>query len=126
MQGGGGLFPQGGAYSGGCLALGDAWSRWWVSAQGGAWSQGVVSGPGGWVSTQGVPGPGGCLVRGEEGGDCSQRGDLVWGPARGGAWSRGRCLVEPSWTATAAGGMHPTGMHSCLKSIVKELNKKIA
>ena len=36
-----------------------------------------------------VPGPGGCLF-------------LV-----GGAWSR------PPRTATAAGGTHPTGMHSC-------------
>ena len=39
----------------------------------------------------------------------------------GGAWSRGGfllpgggCLVETSGTATAAGGTHPTGMHSCL------------
>ena len=30
----------------------------------------------------------------------------------GGAWSRGG-LVETPPTATAAGGMHPTGMHSC-------------
>ena len=42
-------------------------------------------------------------------------GDLPRGgvPALGGAWSRG-CLVEtPSRMATAAGGTHPTGMHSC-------------
>ena len=42
-------------------------------------------------------------------------GDLVWGvPAWGRyACSRG-CLVETPPTATAAGGTHPTGMHSCL------------
>ena len=40
-----------------------------------------------------VPGPGGCLALG--------------GPGLGGAWWR------PPQTATAVGGMHPTGMHSC-------------
>ena len=40
-----------------------------------------------------VPGPGGSLPGG------------VSGP--------GGCLVETPWTATAAGGTHPTGMHSC-------------
>ena len=44
------------------------------------------------------------------------RGDAWF---RGGAWSwgglvPGGCLVEtPPGTATAAGGTHPTGMHSC-------------
>ena len=46
-----------------------------------------MSGPGG------VPSPGGCLLP-------------------GGSSPRG-CLVETPLTATAAGGMHPTGMHSC-------------
>ena len=51
----------------------------------------------------GVPGPGG-----------------MPGPW-GSAWSLGGCLVpgsvwwRPPRTATAAGGTHPTGMHSCLK-----------
>ena len=31
----------------------------------------------------------------------------------GGAWSQGG-LVETPPTATASGGKHPTGMHSCL------------
>ena len=50
--------------------------------------------------SRGVIGPGGCLVL-------------------GGAWSRegvpgpGGFLVETPRTATAAGGTHPTGMHSC-------------
>ena len=44
----------------------------------------------------GVPGPGGGLLRG--------------GSAPGGAW-----WPCPSWMATAAGGTHPTGMHSCFK-----------
>ena len=51
--------------------------------------------------TGGVPGPGG-----------------AW--SRGSAWSEG-CLVEtptpPPGTASAAGGTHPIGMHSCLKII---------
>ena len=52
---------------------------------GGAWCQGV-HGPWGW----GVHGPGGWGVHGPGGG-----------------------LVETPRTATAAGGTHPTGMHSC-------------
>ena len=41
----------------------------------------------------------------------------------GGAWSGGGLLLEgcgepPPVTATAAGGTHPTGMHSCLTSCV--------
>ena len=58
------------------------------------------------------------------GGVCS-RGCLlpgVPGPGGGVSCSRGRglpgsggCLVEtPPGTATAAGGTHPTGMHSCV------------
>ena len=61
----------------------------------------------GGAKSRGVPGPGGgCLVPGD-------------------AWSLGGCLVlggsgpggpggdPPPQTATAAGGTHPTGMHSC-------------
>ena len=56
------------------------------------------------LATGGVPGPGGsapvgCLVPG---------GSAPEGSALGG------CLLEtPPRTATAAGGTHPTGMHSC-------------
>ena len=52
----------------------------------------------------GVPGPGRCLVWG-----C-----LVWGvPGPGGcAWSGGGLCGDPPM-ATAAGGTHLTGMHSC-------------
>ena len=28
---------------------------------------------------------------------------------------RGGLVQTPSWMATAAGGMHPTGMHSCYR-----------
>ena len=46
-------------------------------------------------------------------------------PGPGGAWSRG-CLVlvlggpggDPPGTATAAGGTHPTGMHSCWNKLL--------
>ena len=44
---------------------------------------------------------GGCLLRGR--GVCSQ-----------GGMPRGVCLVETPGTTPAAGGTHPTGMHSCL------------
>ena len=37
------------------------------------------------------------------------------GPGEGGAWWR------PPGTATAAGGTHPTGMHSCLISYLKSI-----
>ena len=49
--------------------------------------------------------PGGCLVLGGlwSGG----MGRLVWGGAVPGG--------DPPRTATAAGGTHPTGMHSCFK-----------
>ena len=65
-----------------------AWSHgvsgpWGCLALEGAWSR-EGSGPGGRV-----PGHGGCLVLGEVPGG------------------------NPPWTATAAGGTHPTGMHSC-------------
>ena len=65
----------------------------------GAWPQGV---PGrGVPALEGVPGPVGCLLLG---GTCS-RGGVVW-------W-------RLPWTATAAGGTHPTGMHSWLKHVVQ-------
>ena len=56
----------------------------------------------------------------------------AWSQGGGGAWSRGAwsrgcllggsgpggCLVEtPPLMATAAGGMHPTGMHSSCKCV---------
>ena len=58
-----------------------------------------------------MPGPGGGLLQGGAwswggvsglGGACSRGGACPWGP--GG---------DPLWMATAAGGTHPTGMHSC-------------
>ena len=59
-----------------------------------------VHGGEGVVYSQGVPGPEGSAPRGVPGLE-----DLV----RGGA-------ETPHVTATAAGGMHPTGMHSCYSS----------
>ena len=93
---------QGNMFTGVCLSTGGILD--W-----GVWSGGYRS----W----GVPAPGGCA--------CSQG---VWSqrvPAPGGSSPRGRgcllsgglvpegCLVETPTTATAAGGTHPTGMHSC-------------
>ena len=63
----------------------------------GAWCQGGACS---WMAwSRGVPGP--------------RRGFLVLG----GAWWR----LPPPRTATAAGGTHPTGMHSCLRSDLKVL-----
>ena len=76
--------------------------------------------------TRGVPGPGGCLV---SGGAWSQRvvhsprgvvhgprGCVVWGvPGLGGRGVPGG--EPPCKTATAVGGTHPTGMHSCFKCL---------
>ena len=85
----------------------------------------VILFTGGW----GVPGPGRGACSG--GGAWSRRGACSWG----GAWSRGDacsgegCLLrggpapggvpggDPSQTATAAGGTHPTGMHSIFSKI---------
>ena len=60
-----------------------------------------------------MPGPGGVPGPGGEGA-WSQRRVC----SRGGAWSRGVCSggvpgEDPPETATATGGTHPTGMHSC-------------
>ena len=69
----------------------------------------------------GVPGPGGVSA---PGGDCCGLCLLPWGGERllpgvgclapGGAWSWGVPGGDTPRTATAAGGTHPTGMHSCL------------
>ena len=94
----------------------------------GAWSWGVpalrVPGPRGVSAPEGVPALGGAW---------SREGAWSWVvPAQGDAWSQGGSapegdawsrgvlvtggfLVETHWTATAASGMHPTGMHSCIE-----------
>ena len=63
----------------------------------------------------GMPGLGGCLV---QGGACSQGG--VW--SRGVSSPRGVPREDTPGTATAAGGMHPTGMHSCFDLVSNRLN----
>ena len=88
----GGLLP-GGSVPGGVCSLGGV-----CLLPGGVCSQGSL--------LQGVSAPRGCLLPGESapGGVCSQ-----------GVSAPGGCLVEnPPGTATAGGGTHPTGMHSCL------------
>ena len=68
------------------------------------------------LSTGGVSAPGG---------GCLLPGGLVWGVSgpRGclvqqGCLLPGGCLMEtPPGTATAAGGTHPTGMHSCERKV---------
>ena len=87
---------------------------------------GVCLSTGGGVSApRGVHGPGGCVCY--QGDVCSRgvcsRGCMV----PGGCLLRGG-LVETSWMATAAGGTHPTGMHSCLflkSSWSKNLNRDV-
>ena len=44
---------------------------------------------------------------------CLAAGLQGWGGVLPGGLLRG--ITPPPWTATAAGGTHPTGMHSCLK-----------
>ena len=88
---------------------------------------GEVPGPGGCLLRGGVCSWGGCLVLG--GGVCTRvlflhlsvshsvhRGGLlqgVPGPVGKGIWPGGVETPPPHVTATAAGGAHPTGMHSC-------------
>ena len=71
------------------------------------------------LSMGGVPAPGGLLPEGclVLGGACSQgvpapRGLLPGGGVPG---PRGGACWRPPGMATAAGGTHPTGMHSCFK-----------
>ena len=66
---------------------------------------GPVPGPGG-AWSGGVPAPRVCA--------CSQGVCLLLGRA----WSKGGAWWRPPRTATAAGGMHPTGMHSCFVNIL--------
>ena len=65
---------------------------------GGACHGGVDGVGGGWCGGGGH-GPRGCMVLGVHG--------------TGGCMVPGGCLVQTPPTATAAGGTHPTGMHSC-------------
>ena len=74
---------------GGVPALGEVWS--WGGACSGGSGLGEV-----WSWCGGVPAPGGLVLGG------------VWSlGGGGGTWRR------PPETATAVGGTHPTGMHSC-------------
>ena len=60
-----------------------------------------------------VPGLGGLVLGGiwSQGGAWSGGCMALGGSGPGGAWWR------PPETATAAGGMHPTGMHSCYHNL---------
>ena len=67
-----------------------------------------------------MPAPGGGLVPGvpDLGGVCSLGGAWSGGSGPGGSGSRGVPGLGGAWwrptrIATAAGGTHPTGMHSC-------------
>ena len=93
-----------------------------VSGPGGVPGLRGVSGPRGVPVPRGVPGPGGPGPGG--GGAWSWDGRIFSRPTTKGEvegiWSRHTLKgeVEGNWpgpppTATAAGGTHPTGMHSC-------------
>ena len=58
----------------------------------------------GGVPARGVPVPGGS----------APRGCLLWGCLLQGGLLPGGCGDSPPVTATAVGGTHPTGMHSCI------------
>ena len=89
------LFTGGYLFHGGS-APGDAWSGGGCLVQGGFWSRECLV-PGG-VCSQGVSALGGVCSRGVS--------------APGDAWSWGVPGGDPP-TAAAAGGTHPTVMHSC-------------
>ena len=91
---------EGYVFTGVCLSTGGAWSSGVPGLEGGVWSGGKVPGQGGAWSW-------GCA-----------------GPR--GTWSGGgipACTEAdpPGETATAADGMHPNGMHSCLIQFVVTL-----
>ena len=94
-----------------------------VSAPGGSALGGVCSQigglPQGVFAPRGVYSEGNCSQGGLLGRICSRGTGLLWGvSALGGSVPGGSTGPSPV-TATAAGGTHPTGMHSCfmLKSI---------
>ena len=60
---------------------------------------------------------GGCLVRG----GCLLSGGV---PGTGGVSAPGGVPSGDPPTATAAGGTHPTGIHSCLHFVHNQLNHK--
>ena len=92
---------QGNMFTGVCLSTGGC-LVWGVPGLGDAWSGGCLVG--------GVPGPGGAWLGG------------VPGPGGGGGLHQ-----MPPWTATAAGGTHLTGMHSCWrKKYYEKYNHKSA
>ena len=98
--------PRGGVCSGGVSAPGVGVSALGVSALGVSVLGGVCSGGGGCLLRGwGVSGLGGVCFWGVSG--------LQWYLVQG-CLVLGGCLVEtPPGTATALGGTHPTGMHSC-------------
>ena len=92
---GGGVVCDGGKHGRGC-----------------AW-QGVVCGRGLYVA-------GGCMWQGTCVGGHAWQGGVWWG---GGM--RGKGTVCAGETATEAGGMHPTGKHSCFETFLLEIKIKI-
>ena len=98
FTGGGGLLPGGGAWSWGGSALRGC-LVWGVCSRGVSALGGVC------FRGEGVPGPRGGVLPG---------GVLPWGGLLPGGMPGG----DPPGTATAAGGTHPTGMHSCLLLVV--------
>ena len=105
---------QGNMFIGVCVSVHrgrGAWSREVPGPGGVCLLRGMVGGAWSW----GQPAPGG--MPGPRGGACSQGGACSWRVwSQGGAWWRSPQEVpggDPPKKATAAGGMHPTGMHSC-------------
>ena len=104
-------------FTGVCLSTGGGvWSQGGALSRGGSGPRGVAAPQRGCLVLGGLV-PGGCLVLGgsvPRRVAAPQRGCLVMGGCLvpggvvpGGAWWR------PPHTHTAAGGNHPTGMHSC-------------
>ena len=84
--------------------------------RGGCFLLGGVLPPGG---RGGASSGGGAFSRGKGGGGCFLRGCFLLG---GGASSQGGSGDPSPKTATAVGGTHPTGMHSCIGSIFRVIS----
>ena len=80
-----------------------------------------VPGPRG-VCPGGVPGPGGACSRGVPGPKGSALGGGCLVPGGGGIPACTEAEPPPGETATAADGMHPTGMHSCYFLLLVKVN----
>ena len=98
------------------MVKGHAWQRGACVVKGGMHGKGACV-AGGMHGEGGMCGKGACMVGGMHGGGMHGRGHAWWGHSwQGDMHGRGGACVAGEM-ATAAGGMHPTGIRSCSKCI---------